>query len=411
MSDATPTPKKRTSTRPFGSTRKLPSGRIQARYYDASGVRHTAPMTFPSKTDAKAWLAAQQTDLNRGEWLNPTQNGAGITFAAWSKDWLDTRSDITRKTRSGYEALLRNHVLPFFGHYRLKEVNRSTVLRFVRVMEDKGAKPGTIRNAFAVLSAVFRHAVEDGRLAKNPTRDVKLPAIPKEEDVVPLTPEQVEALAQAVAVRPAYRKRPAEYHPEWSLLVRFAAYSGLRAGEIAGLRSGRVDLLRSTVRVTETVVSLHGELLEGQPPKTKQKRTVNIPRSLSEDLAVHLGDRATDPKALVFPDPDGGPWDEVYWYSNIFKPALRRAGLPASVRFHDLRHTYASLLIQQGEPLFAVSRQLGHSTTNVTESTYGHLFPSTLDAMSARLDATYRRAGSTPVEGAQVHQIGRPHAG
>jgi integrase len=412
MTDRTPvrktTKKSKQGRRDFGKVRQLPSGRWQATYRSPDGTSHNAPTTFESYDAADTWLAGVQTDQARGVWVRPDLNGGGVRFDAWAEDWLATRVKIGPKTRAGYEALLRNHINPALGHLALKDVRRATVLRFVTDMVTTGAKPGTVRNAHAVVSAVFRHAVEDGRLTRNPASRIELPHAARVE-VVPLQPDEVEAVAQAVETRPGNpaRERAEQHHPEWSLLVRFAAYTGLRAGEIAGLRVGRVDTMRGTVHVRETVVYLGGKYLERQPTKSRQHRTVPMPRGLTEALALHIADRADDPDALVFPDADGGPWHEVWWYDNVFTPALRRAGLPSRIRFHDLRHTYASRLLHQGESMLAVSRLLGHSTITVTERTYAHLFPDALDRMTERLDATFRQHTAEPVEVAQVHQIGR----
>jgi integrase len=414
MTDATPvrkTKKRKASKkgrRTWGRTRRLPSGRWQASYPTPDGSLRHAPTTFETEGAADTWLANTKADLSRGVWVDPTHNGGGVHFDVWAEDWLATRVKISPKTRAGYEALLRNHINPFFGHHALKDVRRATVLRFVTEMVTSGAKPGTVRNAHSVVSAVFRHAVEDGRLTRNPASKIDLPEADHEE-VIPLTPAEVEAIAQAIETRPENRsrRRTEEHHPEWSLLVRFAAYSGLRSAEIAGMRVGRLDLMRGEVHVRETVVQLGGKLLERQPTKTKQHRTVRIPSGLVDELARHTADRAGDPEAYVFPDIKGGPWREVWWYQHVFKPAVRRAGLPDRIRFHDLRHTYASRLIAQGESLFTVARQMGHSTTKVTESRYGHLFPSTLDALADRLDVTFREHTAAPAQVAQVHQIGR----
>jgi integrase len=122
--------------------------------------------------------------------------------------------------------------------------------------------------------------------------------------------------------------------------------------------------------------------------KTHESRTVRLPRSISEELAADLAGPARDPEALVFTAPLGGPMRPHTWVKSFFKPAVREAGLPQALRLYDLRHTCASLLIAQGASVKAVQAQLGHATASITLDTYGHLFPSELEALADRLEQT-----------------------
>jgi integrase len=176
-----------------------------------------------------------------------------------------------------------------------------------------------------------------------------------------LSAAEVERLAEAIPL-------------PYGLLVRFAAYTGLRAGELAALRVKRLDLLRGTVRVVESASEIGGRLVLGST-KTYAERTLRLPRFLRDDLAAYLAGRPRDPDGYVFTAPKGGPLRHNNFYQRIFCPALARAGLPAQVRFHDLRHTCAALLIAQGAHPKAIQVHLGHSSIQVTMDRYGHLFP------------------------------------
>jgi hypothetical protein len=120
--------------------------------------------------------------------------------------------------------------------------------------------------------------------------------------------------------------------------------------------------------------------------KTHESRTVRLPRSISEELAADLAGRPRDPEALVFTAPLGGPLRPHTWVKSFFKPAVRAVGLPEGLRLYDLRHTCASLLIAQGASVKAVQAQLGHATASITLDTYGHLFPSEMEAVADRLE-------------------------
>jgi integrase len=202
-----------------------------------------------------------------------------------------------------------------------------------------------------------------------------------------LSAGEVFRLAEAIG-SPSGRRGPM---PEYGLLVKLAAFTGLRAGEIAALRLARLDLLHGRLEVAESVEEVHGRLVYG-PPKTYAVRTVPVPRSLAGELEVHLSRRQPAVGGFLFASPDGGPMRHSNFYRRFFKPAVLRAGLQPSTRFHDLRHTAAALMINEGAHLLAVKERLGHSTIQVTADRYGHLFPSLEAALTDRLDDAYRAA-------------------
>jgi len=221
---------------------------------------------------------------------------------------------------------------------------------------------------------------------------MKLPKVRRTEMHF-LDAEQVEALAEAIDHR-------------YATLIRFAAYSGLRPSELTALRVGRLDLLRGSARVVEATPEIDGRLHWGGV-KTHESRTVRLPRSISEELAADLAGRPRDPEALVFTAPLGGPLRPHTWVKSFFKPAVRAVGLPEGLRLYDLRHTCASLLIAQGASVKAVQAQIGHATASITLDTYGHLFPSELEALADRLEqaraAALENRGADPVRTSGRH--------
>jgi Phage integrase family len=198
-------------------------------------------------------------------------------------------------------------------------------------------------------------------------------------------------LANEIANPPRPRSHPHKSWPAYGLLVRLAAWSGLRAGEIAALRVRRFDRRAGRFEVAESVQEIHGALVYG-PPKTYARRAVDLPMELASELAAHLDGRDCDPEALILTAPGGGPLRHHNFYKRFFKPAVLRAGLDPRTRFHDMRHTAAALMIAEGAHLLAVKERLGHSTIQVTADRYGHLFPSLEEALTNRLGAAYRAA-------------------
>jgi len=253
---------------------------------------------------------------------------------------------------------------------------------------ENGNSAATRRNVLNACKTVFRVAVDDELIVANPAKGIRVERAPRREQNF-LTAEEVEAVADAI-VEP------------YGTLVRFAAYTGLRAGEIGALRVGRVDLMRGMVDVREAFAEVHGEMILGDT-KTHQRRSVPLPRFLCDELAAYLAKEgvAADRSAFVFRSPtkvphrvpeDRKPLRNSNFYPRIFKPAIRAAGIERHVRFHDLRHTCAALLISQGAHPRALMERLGHSSVTTSLDTYGHLLPSLDEALTAGLDDMRRTA-------------------
>jgi integrase len=210
-------------------------------------------------------------------------------------------------------------------------------------------------------------------IPRSPCRAVRLPKIEREEMRF-LNPAEVAGLADAIG-------------PRYRALVLLGAYGGLRMGELAGLRRGRVDLLRGTVDIAEIVVEVRGQLYTG-PPKTRAgRRTVGLPRVVVEELAAHMGP-VGPADAYVFTAEKGGVLRTSNFRIKVWLPAVRAAGL-APLRPHDLRHTAVALWIAAGANPKEVSVRAGHTSVSFTLDRYGHLFPGDDTELRDRLDAMH----------------------
>ncbi len=380
--------------RRFGRLRKLPSGRWQARYSDPSGKLVSAPQTFATKTDADRWLAMVEADLHRGEWRDPKLGR--VAFSEWAEQWYAGTATLKPKTRVWYESSLRNHVLPHFGALPVAGIDQVGVKSFLAELTAAGKSQATVRGAFAVTRLVLGSALSSGAIRSNPCSGVRQPR-PSRHEMCFLSPDEIAILAETISNPPIKRgggEHRRQSYPEYGLLVTFAAYTGLRAGEIEALRVKNLDLLRGTVHVCESLAQVHGELVLG-PTKTYESRTVPLPRFLVDDLAAHLSAHPHGADDLVFTAPLGGPIRHELFYRNFFKPAVARSGVPQGLRFHDLRHTYAALLISQGAHPRAMMERLGHSSVTVTIDTYGHLMPGLEEKLTDGLDAIHAEAASS----------------
>jgi integrase len=339
----------------------------RVRYRDPAGRQRSK--VFDRKIDADGWLTDNEHAKRHRAWVDPAAGRE--RFSEWAERWYATTAALRPTTRRDYRVLLDNQVLPAFAAARLADLDALAVREWLAGLIGGGLSAKRARKAHQVLAQVLDAAVDGGKLARNVAAGVKLPKVQRREMDF-LDAVQVEAIAEAI-------------DPRYSTLVRFAAYTGLRPCELVALRVGRLDLLRGAVRVTEAAPEVAGRL-EWGGVKTHEARTVRLPRSVAEELGAYLAGRPRGPEDLVFTAPLGGPLRQSKFVPGYFKPAVRAAGLSATLRFYDLRHTCASLLIREGASVKAVQAQLGHATASITLDTYGHLFPDELDQLATRLE-------------------------
>jgi integrase len=278
---------------------------------------------------------------------------------------------------------------PAFGTRPIGSIDRADIKRWATEKLESGISSKTIRNWLSVMILVFEEAIDAKALRENPARGVKLPRTQRTEPQF-FTAEQIELLADAM--------EPTQY----AFLIRFAAYTGLRPGEIAGLRVRRLDLHAGRVEVCETLIPVDGKLVAGST-KTYANRTVPLPAFLRDQADDYLAwlvedqGRPLEPDDYVFRAVKGGPLDRQRFREKIMRPALRRADLPEAFRAHDLRHTCASLMISLGAHPKLVMERLGHSDISITMGVYGHVFESLHEHMTDELDVLYRTAIGTTV--------------
>ena len=349
-----------------GSVAKRPDGRWRARYRDPSGNEHARH--FDRTLDAQRWIACVEVAVGRGEWLDPTLGT--VTVGDWAKQWLDAQVQLKPSTRERYALSIRRFVVPAWGARPISAVGHGDVVRWIQQLSASDLAPATVRHAHRVVSMMFDLAVGDGRVGRNPARDVRLPRVVAAEKRF-LTGEQVERLARASG----------QYEP----LVRFLSYTGLRWGEVAALRWRNVDLDRRRVHVVQAMTEIRGRVVLGTP-KNHQRRTVPVPAYLARDLQVAAAGRGPDD--LAFPAPEGGHLRNGSFRSRFFRQAAASVGLDGLTP-HELRHTAASLAIASGANVKAVQRMLGHASAAMTLDVYAGLFADDLDAVAEGLDKAW----------------------
>lgn len=295
----------------------------------------------------------------------------------WAAEWLDSDPRKRPKSRERDAGIIKLHLLPTLGHRPLASVTPLDVQRLVATWSQQLA-PATTRRHYAVLRAIFAAAVDSDMLGRSPCRrSVKLPTVgPGQRQIV--TAAELHRLADAVG-------------PDQAPMVYLAAVLGLRWGECAGLRVKRLDFLRLTVTVAETIGESHGRIVVGEPKSRAGRRTMAVPGPLMDLLAAHLARRGLDgstPDELVFVAPGRGPLRYRNWYARVWRPATTKAGL-AGLGFHELRHAAASAMVAAGVDLRTAQVRLGHSDPRLTLSVYAQASPESDRAAADRLGAHF----------------------
>lgn len=354
--------------RSFGSVRKLPSGRYQARYRGSDGLIYRAPMTYERRSDAADYLASIQTDLVRRSWQAPTVSGE--TVGEYVQRWIDQHPSLKATTRDSYGRYNRLHIAPTdIGSLRMNDVTSDRVRawyadlrRDLKAKAEAFAKPShskasirdgapTAASTYRLLHAAMNTATEDGLFVRNPCR-VKGAAAVRVAERPTATPAEVEALAAAMP--------PCMYG-----LIQMAAWTGARLGELGALRRCDIDLEEQTLRIAERVYRVNGKLDWDTPKSRASVRTIALPPHLVPILEQHL-DQFTgeDPDDLVFTSPKGYPIENANVHQ-VWARARAAVGRE-DLRFHDLRHTGQTLAAIAGATEAELMHRMGHSTTSAS---------------------------------------------
>jgi len=349
--------------------------------YDGNGKRRRRTVYGGTKQEVQEKLRGVQGDAFAGVEMDRHR------LAEYLTHWLENivRPNRSANTYRSYEGVIRNHISPELGGTRLSQLASDQVQALYAAMKKNGASDRTRQLAHAVLHRALQTAAESKppKIAFNPCDYVESPRLPegKVHRVEPFTAEEVRRLLEAAA------------GCRLDALFVVAVFSGLRQGELFALRWPDIDLESGAVSVRHSLEEVDGRL-SLKEPKSGKARRVDLPplavtalwdhrsRMLAEG---HLG-------GPVFCDTQGGWLRKSNFLRNVFRPVLRNAGLPLR-RFHDLRHTSATLLLGLGVHPKVVQERLGHSNISVTLDTYSHVAPTLQKEAAAKLDGLFRRTG------------------
>jgi integrase len=350
--------------------RKLAPKRWQARYRGPDRREHAH--NFTRELDAKRFASSVENDRARGQWLDPRL--AKTRFGEYAAGWLETVSHVRPGTRLNIEGRLRNHVLPFFDDIPLGAIKPNHVRAWLSEMVVKGLAPATISATYRTLANVLKTAELDGYIARTPCVGIGLRKETHHEEMHFLTPEEVARLAEAITPRFRAHLHGGLYGAEMGRAGRSQGRAAQPApGYGRRCRGRRRGQRLPSLRSTQDRRPAHR-----LPPPLPLRPVGRAPRQIFQRGRFGLhGAR-------------GGRSAAQQFSRRHFKPAKVSSQLATGLRFHDLRHTCAALLIAQGAHPKEIQDHLGHSTIRLTFDRYGHLFPNLGQRLTEGLEASYR---------------------
>ncbi len=353
-----------------GNIRKRKDGRWEGRYTAGinpeNGKQIFKNVLGKTQAEVKEKLKKALADSQR---LDLAKQGK-YTVGTWMDVWFENVAKIKVRPSSHqtYKGYIDNHIKPNIGKVSLEKLTTMELQKFYRKLltkgrverieaenQPKGLSAKTVRNINQVISSAMDFAIAQKIISENPCKAVALPKIEhKEMQTIPA--EQLQTFLTEAKATGVYEM----YYIELA--------TGLRRGELLGLKWEDINMQQGIIRVRRQVARINGKIVEA-PLKTKNSyRAVTISPQAIEVLKQQ---KAKTNDQYVFPSPNGGPIspDSV---NNMLKRVLERAGIP-KVRFHDLRHTFATLALQNGVDIKTVSGMLGHFSAGFTLDTYAHV--------------------------------------
>ncbi len=344
-----------------------------------------------TRRDAEAHLAQIVAQIQGGGVIPSTKLRLAEYLEQWLRDYAT--GAVAPATLRAYQDVVRLHLTPALGDIPLARLSPQSIQAFFSQKLQQGLSTTSVHKFYRVLRESLGHAVRWGLMGRNPAALVDPPR-PRRQEMRVWDEEQVRLfLAEAKRSSPLYR------------LYLTALTTGMRQGELLGLRWQDLDLLLGVARVTQTFYRLCGRQIFKAPKTEKSRRTVALPPVLVQEILA-LGKEQEESRqmlgimykdhGLVFCQPDGKPLHAQNVTRRDFRKVIERAGL-ARIRFHDLRHCHATLLLQQGVHPKVVQERLGHSTPAFTLHVYSHVLPGMQEAaaraLEARLFGTESKAG------------------
>jgi len=339
-----------------------------------------------TKKDAERELARILHELDSGVYIEPSKMSVG----EYLEHWLDAyaKTSVSPKTYERYAGIVRKNVVPQLGHIQLTKLQPMQVQKFYswslqhgRLRGSGGLSEQSVVHIHRVLRKAFRQAVKWQLLGRNPIEAVSPPRVSHQEMRV-LNPAEIEKLLVVL-----------DDHP-MRVPVIVALATGLRRGELLALRWSDVDISHRKLTVTRSLEQTKDGVTVKEPKTPHSRRTISLPEWVITPLKMHHVDQerrelvsthALNEGDFVFPNEDGEMWSPDR-FTSLYRSAVRGSDFQ-DLRFHDLRHTHATVMLLANVHPKVVSGRLGHSTVAITLNTYSHVLPSMDEEAAGRLDA------------------------
>lgn len=366
--------------------------------YDPDGkrIRKTRTVKCKNGSEAKRKLAAFVTEIELGEYVAPSHTQVSNYVKIWRKEALKRLAPSTVET---YDYTLDSRILPNLGHYKLDVIKPIHITNYIEELEADGLSSSTIIKSYNILNSIFKLAVKNDVLKNNPIDKVDRPSVTYKEGKVYDSDE----------LKRLHHLLNKEDNIQMVLIIKLALLTGMRKGEILALQWHDVDFSTNTIHVRHSLSYTKNKGYNLKEPKTKGSiRKVAPPKKFMDELKKHIYTKKTDRMEaselweggeyyFVFSSMFGKPLHQDSpnrWWRRFLTRVNKKLKeddrpLLKKIRFHDLRHTAATDLINRGANPHSISKRLGHANIKTTMNIYGHYLEEADQKIADMLDEDY----------------------
>ncbi|HZG18047.1 MAG TPA: site-specific integrase [Candidatus Bathyarchaeia archaeon] len=340
---------------------------------------------FKTKKEAEQACAEMISQLTKGDFIEPSKKTIREAMISWLE--MTLKPSIRVSTFDNYSKAILKRIIPAIGQYKIKDLQVEDIQRFYLGLMGEGLSPEYIRYIHSILKSFFKHQVRVQNIARNIVDLAVPPRIKRKE-------QKTWTIEEAVRFLETAKKANKTYYIAYLL----ALYTGLRRGEILALRWKDCDLIQGKVSVCQTLYYGNQKFLFLEPKTSRSNRLISIPDTVISELIEHheitkkrqseLGS-SYENYDLVVANEIGQPINPRT-LTGHFRQSIKKANVPL-IRFHDQRHTHATILLKLGEHIKIVSERLGHTNSAMTMNVYSHVTPDMQYQAAVKFDTAFKK--------------------